>query len=257
MRTPNNSSNNQQQMTLGAAAGPVLFDAVSMMGVLEELGNDYDKILRTITKYLKPGGKVYLDFAAENYHHQHHHRSTATTVSTRPFVTKYIFPTNNTNTTAAKWIDLPRWIRAIQNSPLVVDALHDNRHNYHLWANKCYQKLFRKRDEFIVQYQELQRSSKHQYQQQHPKMPPQKQQTKSNHNHSKNENHTTEDPTTTTTTQDKDDTAAGSGSDVDYRSEAEYHYRMTLCMFAGAAAVMAKRDYQCTAYRMILKLPEG
>lgn len=206
--------------TIGSAAGPMLFDAISMMGVLEELGDDYDRILRQLVKVLRPGGRVYLDFAAE---------TSPGKASNRPFVAKYIQPQNkNTNQTKAfQWVHLPQWLQAIQNSALVVDALYDNRHNYHLWATKCYQKLFNKHDDFIQQYMLQQQ---------------QRQQGKTNNTAINTAN----------TIGAKEDSNLAS-----MKQAAEFQFRLYLAFFAGIAASMVKQDYQCNAYRMILKLPEG
>jgi len=56
------------------------FDAISMMGVIEDL-SDYRHVMRSLARWLKPGGRVYLDFAAERRR-----------FDTHSFVTEHIWP---------------------------------------------------------------------------------------------------------------------------------------------------------------------
>ncbi len=56
------------------------FDAISMMGVIEDL-SDYRTVMRLLSRWLKPGGRAYLDFAAERKR-----------FDTHSFVTKHIWP---------------------------------------------------------------------------------------------------------------------------------------------------------------------
>jgi cyclopropane fatty-acyl-phospholipid synthase-like methyltransferase len=222
----------------GTASGPMLFDAISMMGVLEELGDNYDQILAKLTTFVKPGGRIYLDFAAECVVDDG--EAPTLTASTRAFVRKHITPGP-----LGRWIHLPKWLQAVDQSALVVDALSDNRHNYHLWAQKCYRKLLAKHEDFLQQYQQQQQSSRRTGEKQ------------------LKQGDTNDDMDTTCTLVDSSqdisvpDAAATSGADSNDCDDGEFQYRLMLAMFAGVAASMVKQDYQCTAYRMVLKLPEG
>jgi cyclopropane fatty-acyl-phospholipid synthase-like methyltransferase len=234
--TANNNGLETPSKTIGAASGPMLFDAISMMGVLEELGDDYDQILAKLTTFLKPGGRIYLDFAAECV--GDNGEAPSLTASTRAFVRKHIMPGP-----LGRWIHLPKWLQAVDQSSLVVDALWDNRHNYYLWAQKCYRKLLAKHEDFLQQYQ-LQQQQQQSGKKQHT------------------QGDTSDDMDNCTLVDSSQDlsvpaAAAAGGASCNECDDAEFQYRLMLAMFAGVAASMVKQDYQCTAYRMVLKLPEG
>jgi len=280
--------------TTPTPAGPALYDAISVMGVLEELGYDYDKILAQATTLLRPGGRVYLEFAAEN-------SCGGTSASQRAFVAHHIFPCatggrnpSSSSSSAMHWVNLPKFLQAVEKSALVLDALWDNRHNYHLWAYKCYQKLLHQQDDFCHYLQQTRQCQQEKGQK---------------HNNQRSHGTTTETTADTTTILYSDDenespphhssmmpshfrpnntagaaaaavssTPASLMGDLRYKSnphnhnkkdtakktiaetsedDGEYLFRLLLAGFAGAAASMAKQDHHCTAYRMVLKLPES
>lgn len=92
------------------------FDAVSMMGVIEDL-SDYPLVMQRLTELVKPGGRVYLDFAAAR-----------NKFGTSSFITKYIWPGT------FRMVPMPDFIDAVTAAPFEIKELHNDRHNYHLWA---------------------------------------------------------------------------------------------------------------------------
>lgn len=147
------------------------FDAISMMGVIEDL-SDYKRVFKTLPHLLKPGGRVYLDFASEKE-----------SFATRSFITKYIWPGT------FRMVYMPQFIDAVRGSMFEIEGIYDDRHNYHLWAKKAYEKLLVNKQAFVEQ------------------------------------------------------------SD-------ERLWRMFLLLYAGTSAAMIKSDYFCTAYRVVLRLPD-
>jgi cyclopropane-fatty-acyl-phospholipid synthase len=107
------------------------FDAISLMGSIEELSN-YRKVMRRLERWLKPGGLVYLDFAAAD----------------RPFgiasfVTKYVWPG------AFRMVYLPAFTRALARSHFDVVEMENDRRNYYLWAKNGYEQWMRRKDEIL------------------------------------------------------------------------------------------------------------
>jgi cyclopropane-fatty-acyl-phospholipid synthase len=92
------------------------FDAVSLMGVIEDL-SDYQFVMSRLTKLVRVGGRVYLDFA-----------SARNKFGTSSFITKYIWPGT------FRMVPLPEFIDAVTAAPFDIKEIHNDRHNYHLWA---------------------------------------------------------------------------------------------------------------------------
>lgn len=96
------------------------YDAIVNLGVTEHLP-DYPRTLERYQSLLKPGGRVYLDASASRKRHR---------VST--FVEHQLFPGNGHP------LVLASYVRALANSPLEVEAVHNDRVNYLLttrqWA---------------------------------------------------------------------------------------------------------------------------
>jgi cyclopropane-fatty-acyl-phospholipid synthase len=107
------------------------FDGISMMGVIEDL-SDYPWVLRRLKELVKPGGRVYLDFAAGKV-----------PVATSTFITKYVWPG------AFREVYMPQLMDAIDHSPIELVGVWDDRRNYHLWAKKGHQRWLENRDEVI------------------------------------------------------------------------------------------------------------
>jgi len=221
-----------------------VYDAISIMGALEELGTDYDKILSFLANILRPGGRIYLDFAAE----------TATSaVFEIPFVTKHVFPSKS-GSPSTKWVRLPRFLQAVEDSAFVVEQLWDNRQNYHLWAYKCYKKLQSQQDKFMQQLTQqqsgnnstttLDMESRFRYDETVG--------IKGGSRGRADDTSGTNPSTVSNTLFSLPDDV----KDIKTTAEGEYLYKLLMSTFAGAASVMMQPDYHCTAYRMVLKLPE-
>jgi cyclopropane-fatty-acyl-phospholipid synthase len=105
------------------------FDAVSMMGVIEDL-SDYRRTLRQLEQLVVPGRRVYLDFAAERKR-----------FGTHSFVTRYVWPGT------FRMVYLPELAEAIRESPFELQWLENDRRNYHLWCLALYQRWVESRAE--------------------------------------------------------------------------------------------------------------
>jgi cyclopropane-fatty-acyl-phospholipid synthase len=103
------------------------FDAISMMGVIEDL-SDYRAVMRLLSRWLKPGGRTYLDFAAERKR-----------FDTHSFVTKHIWPGT------FRMVFMPEFMEALRESPFELIRVDNDRRNYHLWARGMYERWMRNR----------------------------------------------------------------------------------------------------------------
>jgi cyclopropane-fatty-acyl-phospholipid synthase len=112
------------------------FDAISMMGVIEDL-SDYRLVMRALARWLKPGGRVYLDFAAERRR-----------FDTHSFVTQHIWPGT------FRMVFMPEFMEAVRESPFELMRIDNDRRNYHLWAKQMYLRWMRQRDEVVAQHGE-------------------------------------------------------------------------------------------------------
>jgi cyclopropane-fatty-acyl-phospholipid synthase len=112
------------------------FDAISMMGVMEDL-SDYGRVMSRISRWLEPGGRVYLDFATER-----------TPFSTSSFITKYIWPGT------FRKVYLPELISAIWASPFEIVALYNDRRNYDLWSKKVHERWVERKSDALQQVTE-------------------------------------------------------------------------------------------------------
>jgi cyclopropane-fatty-acyl-phospholipid synthase len=92
------------------------FDAISMMGVLEDLA-DYRRVAKRIGELLRPGGRVYSDFASSD-------RRTGNA----SFITKHVWPGT------FRMVYLPELFPALVEAGLDVVEMHNDRQNYYLWA---------------------------------------------------------------------------------------------------------------------------
>ncbi|MCB9077207.1 MAG: class I SAM-dependent methyltransferase [Anaerolineaceae bacterium] len=115
---------------------PEKFDAISMMGVIEDL-SDYQRVMAKLPTLLKPGGRVYLDFASEKE-----------SFATRSFITKYVWPGT------FRMVYMPGFIKAVNDSRFEIEGIYNDRHNYHLWAKKGYEKLLLNKEPFIAKSNE-------------------------------------------------------------------------------------------------------
>ena len=101
------------------------------MGSIEELA-DYPAVLRRLSAWLRPGGLVYLDFAAVDR-----------TFGVASFVTKYVWPG------AFRMVHLPSFLAAVTAVEFDVVDMRNDRRNYHLWAKGGYQRWMNRRDEIL------------------------------------------------------------------------------------------------------------
>jgi cyclopropane-fatty-acyl-phospholipid synthase len=112
------------------------FDAISMMGVIEDL-SDYRVVMRSLSRWLKPGGRVYLDFAAERRR-----------FDTHSFVTQHIWPGT------FRMVYMPEFVDAVRESPFELMRVDNDRRNYHVWARIMYERWTRQRAEVVAEHGE-------------------------------------------------------------------------------------------------------
>jgi cyclopropane-fatty-acyl-phospholipid synthase len=112
------------------------YDGVSLMGVLEDL-SDYHTVMKRLAKWVKPGGRVYLDFAASKERR-----------GTSSFITKYIWPG------VFRMVYLPELIEAVRRSPFEISTLHNDRSNYYRWARETYRRWMVRKAEVLEQADE-------------------------------------------------------------------------------------------------------
>lgn len=107
------------------------YDGIAMMGVLEDL-SDYPAVLERLAGLLKPGGRVYLDFAAGKV-----------PFGTSSFITKYVWPGT------FRMTYVPELMAALDRSPLQLVGLYNDRRNYHLWARNGHQRWIENQGEVV------------------------------------------------------------------------------------------------------------
>ncbi|HWE09128.1 MAG TPA: class I SAM-dependent methyltransferase [Solirubrobacteraceae bacterium] len=108
------------------------FDAITVMGVLEDI-SDYRIVMRRLADWIKPGGRVYLDFAAAYRR-----------LGISPFVTRYVWPGK------FRMVYMPQLIGAINRSSFDIVELRNDRHNYHLWTRKGYERTTERHREVLA-----------------------------------------------------------------------------------------------------------
>ena len=96
------------------------FNGIVMSGVIEDL-SDYQLVMQRLPRYLKPGGRVYLDFA-----------TTRERFDTSSFITRYIWPGT------FRLVYMPEFLEAVDRSPFEVVGIYRDRHNYYLWSKHGY-----------------------------------------------------------------------------------------------------------------------
>ncbi len=112
------------------------YDGISMMGVLEDL-SDYRLVMQKLPQLIKPGKRVYLDFAASKEK-----------FGTSSFVTKYIWPGK------CHMVFLPKFIEAVRRSPFELISIENDRRNYHLWAKGMIERWEQHKTEIVQQADE-------------------------------------------------------------------------------------------------------
>ena len=112
------------------------FDGVSLMGVIEDL-SDYPLVLHRLARLVKPGGRIYLDFAAGKV-----------PFGTSSFITKYVWPGT------FRMVYMPDLMEALDRSRLQLVGVYNDRRNYHLWALKGHIRWMEFRDRIIQESSE-------------------------------------------------------------------------------------------------------
>lgn len=112
------------------------FDAVSLMGVIEDL-SDYPRVCERLAKLVKPGGRIYLDFA-----------SGKVPFATSSFVTKHIWPGT------FRMVYMPDLMKALDASALQLVGLYNDRRNYYLWTRNGHQRWMENRQAIVEQADE-------------------------------------------------------------------------------------------------------
>ncbi|HKV10797.1 MAG TPA: class I SAM-dependent methyltransferase [Thermoanaerobaculia bacterium] len=107
------------------------FDAISMMGVIEDL-SDYPRVMQHLAELVKPGGRIYLDFA-----------SGKVPFGTSSFITKYVWPGT------FRMTYMPQLMEAIDQSSIQLVGVWNDRRNYHLWAKHGHQRWVENKDEVL------------------------------------------------------------------------------------------------------------
>lgn len=112
------------------------YDAISMMGVIEDL-SDYRQVMRRLAAWIKPGGRVYCDFAAQRER-----------FSTPSFITAYIWPGT------FRMVFMPEFIEAVRESPFELHQVLNDRRNYYLWTHKMSERWMAHREAVVREYGE-------------------------------------------------------------------------------------------------------
>ena len=109
------------------------YDGISMIGVIEDL-SDYHKVIKVISNWIKPGGRIYLDFAAKNK-----------VLDTVSFITKYIWPGT------FRLVVMPEFVNAVCNSSFETVGIYNDRRNYYLWSKGVKSRWEQNKAEIIKQ----------------------------------------------------------------------------------------------------------
>jgi cyclopropane-fatty-acyl-phospholipid synthase len=112
------------------------FDGISLMGVIEDLSN-YGEVMKRLAAWLRPGGRIYLDFA-----------SVDVPFGIASFVTKYVWPG------AFRMVYLPSFTRALARHHFDIVELRNDRKNYEGWVRRGYERWMRRRPEVADAYGE-------------------------------------------------------------------------------------------------------
>ena len=112
------------------------YDGISMMGVIEHL-SDYRKVIKHLVTLLKPGGRVYLDFA-----------TSVKRFGTSVFITKYIWPGT------FRMVYLPEFIDAVNKSPFEIDSMYNDRLNYYHWSRLIQKRWIKHKEKILKQANE-------------------------------------------------------------------------------------------------------
>ncbi len=112
------------------------FDGISLMGVFEDLAA-YRKVMPRLARWLRPGGRIYADFAASGDR-----------FGITSFVTKHVWPGR------FRLVYMPQFIAAASKSGFDVVSIDNDRRNYHLWAKKGMERWIPQRQEIVAKFDE-------------------------------------------------------------------------------------------------------
>lgn len=108
------------------------YDGITMMGVIEDLA-DYEKVMDKLMTMVKPGGRIYLDFASD-----------FSPNNTSSYITEYIWPGT------FRMVYMPEFMAAIADRPIEVVRIDNDRRNYYLWTKKVNQRWEEKKEEIVA-----------------------------------------------------------------------------------------------------------
>lgn len=112
------------------------YNGIVMMGVLEDL-SDYRRVMNKLPSFLKPGGRIYIDFTASKKSY-----------STDSFTTKYVWPGT------FRPVYMPQFIDAIRKSSFEIVAMYNDRQNYYRWSKMGHDRWLQKKEELLMKIDE-------------------------------------------------------------------------------------------------------
>jgi cyclopropane-fatty-acyl-phospholipid synthase len=107
------------------------FDAISLMGVLEDL-SDYGKVMARLRDWLSPDGRVYLDFA-----------SSRRRFGVSSFISRHVWPGR------FRLVYLPEFLRATDSAGLEIVSMWNDRRNYCTWAEMMHARWMDRKDQVV------------------------------------------------------------------------------------------------------------
>ena len=119
-----------------AYQSPRKYDAIVLLGVMEHLP-DYARLFAVFQRLMKPGGRLYMDFA-----------SNRTKFNVSSFTYRYIFPGSHTP------VVVPALLAAANRTTFEPVALHNDRHSYFLTLQAWGRNLEAQRDVLVPKYGE-------------------------------------------------------------------------------------------------------
>lgn len=108
------------------------FDAISLMGVIEDL-SDYKRTFSRLSRLIRPGGRIYFDFAAADV-----------PIGISSFITKHVWPGK------FRLVYMPAFTRAMAKFKMDFEVVETDRRNYHLWTKKGHDRAVERHDEVVA-----------------------------------------------------------------------------------------------------------
>jgi cyclopropane-fatty-acyl-phospholipid synthase len=119
-----------------AYQSPRKYDAIVLLGVMEHLP-DYKRLFAVFERLMKPGGRLYMDFA-----------SNRTKFNVSSFTYRYIFPGSHTP------VVMPELLAAANRTAFEPVSLHNDRHSYFLTLQAWGKNLEAQREALVPKYGE-------------------------------------------------------------------------------------------------------